>query len=304
MRVGSQILSTELIELIIFYACDRVWDANHLAYTAHLNPRLATVSKKWCTIVETHTFSTIRLTPSRLADANKIFRGHRRALLRHIKLDVVLPSYGPEKYGERERDEISINSRLLMDTFHALCVGLSQWSLAEVSVHGIKLSLQVYSPSDVSRLPSTEAAIRRANFGPKEMLDHRFGLLHFTEPVQEYPTVNVITELALIPGTSRQLWPACYSEIASRFPCLIFLDAQIKDGPEMDTAQRVYNRHSEEIPEKICLLTLSELTSLRIRGKYFYLAALNLILSLRLYPQSPHRPKLPARIHTSNQSSN
>lgn len=247
MRVGSQTLSTELIELIIFHACDRVWDANHLAYTAHLNPHLATVSKKWCTIVESHTFSTIRLTASRLADANKILRGHRRALLRHIKLDVVLPSYGPEKYGVRERydGEIPINNQLFMNTFYAFCVGLSQWALAEVSVHGIKLSLQIYSPSDVSRLPSAEAAIRRANFGPKEMLDHRFELIYFTEPIPEFPTVNVITELALIPGTSRQLWPAYYSEIVSKFPCLIFLDVLIKDGPERDIAQRIFNRQSE-----------------------------------------------------------
>jgi uncharacterized membrane protein len=106
----------------------------------------ATVSRKWQTIVERHTFARIKLTQSCLADFGSIIY-RNRALVRYIGLCLELQEYdcsrcAPEDlkmWGLSNADNVLIMTALL-DLFSTL----SAWE----PNGNLVLDISVHSPSD------------------------------------------------------------------------------------------------------------------------------------------------------------
>ncbi|KAL7944683.1 hypothetical protein V8C42DRAFT_358365 [Trichoderma barbatum] len=107
---------------------------------------LATVSREWQMIIERHTFTRIKLTPSRLASFGSMTR-RNRALVRYIWLCLELQEYDCSECSPEGPEEwlISISDNLQINTaFQDLFATLSTWE----PNGNLLLDISVHSPSD------------------------------------------------------------------------------------------------------------------------------------------------------------
>jgi hypothetical protein len=242
-------LTTELTSLIISQLIAPEQPTSSILDTAPV-AKYAVVSKEWQAGIERHTFSNLRLTPSRLTDFRRIVRGVRKGYVCSIDLDVVLPPYGKAEYGKFENDEDQArNNEIFTRTVQSLFNTLQSWTQDEVKSQGIRLSVKFYSPSDLFRLSRDERRARvqeRSLGGPKDILDLRYdqSYLRFiplkTEAGEEIllESVYVITELRVEPGDLRHMWPAACSQIAVKLPRLRSCNAYLWDSENKDLRLR------------------------------------------------------------------
>ena len=224
----------------------------------------ATVSKDWQKCIERHTFSSIQLTPARLDEFDQLLRGPRRKYVRLIALDVVLDSYNDEaccRY-ETEEDQQK-NNRLFIRTLRHLFLTISSWEGVQEAELGIHMSVEVYSPSDLSRLGQEEGRARRAlknRIGrANDILDGRFdkSYLRLVNPENDGEafalphSVSAITEIDITAGYLRHMCPASCSLILSKLSGLRAFNGYLWDNERKDLALRERARHGRHSSRNI-----------------------------------------------------
>lgn len=251
-------LTTELTSLIISQLIAPEQPTSSILDTAPV-AKYAVVSKEWQAGIERHTFSNLRLTPSRLTDFGRIVRGVRKGYVCSIDLDVVLPPYSKAEYGKFENDEDQArNNQSFSRTVQSLFNTLHSWTQDEVKSQGIRLSVKFYSPSDLFRLSQDERRARvqkRSLGGPKDIFDLRYdqSYLRFiplkTEAGEEIllESVYVITEIRVEPGDLRHMWPASCSQIAAKLPRLRSFNAYLWDSEKKDLRLRKSARNGKRL---------------------------------------------------------
>jgi hypothetical protein len=208
--------------------------------------RYATVSKEWQKSVELHTYSKLHLTPTRIEEFGRIVHENRRQYVRHINLDVVLHAYDLVACGRHESNEDQEqNNQVFTETFQELFKIIGSWEESHIAEVGVSLSVKVYSPSDISVLGQMEARARRRKIGgPKDILDRRFHKSYlkfiFPEGGERHllDVVPAFNEIAIEGGTSRHIWPASCSFIASKTPRLRSLRLGLWDNEKKDIELR------------------------------------------------------------------
>ncbi|KAK0130184.1 hypothetical protein ONS96_000708 [Cadophora gregata f. sp. sojae] len=107
----------------------------------------ATVSREWQAIIEKHTFSRIKLTPSRIGQLGSMVPHHRRSLVGYIWLCLELPEYDCLMCDPQDQDSWGLSSTgniLVTKSFQALFSTLSVWEPSG----SLLLDISIYSPSD------------------------------------------------------------------------------------------------------------------------------------------------------------
>lgn len=200
----------------------------------------STISKEWQAIIESRTFSTLHLNPTRLEHFTRIVAGQSRQrypLVRYLRLDASLPEYGIEARAELESDEIrSQNNQAFSSTIRAFFNALSAWP------EEYPLSVTIYSrsPSDWTGAPDPWARRSWAgSFPEKDYLERRYeqSYLSLSVPIDELPFINAVTHLH-IRGTGRNFEPAIVSQVASRLPRLYSVEAELTDNEKRDSVLR------------------------------------------------------------------
>lgn len=233
---------------------------------SHLVPEplaiYATVSEEWRRAVEGHTFDTLRLNPSRLADSARIVTSSRRQLVRRLEFDVVLDAYGKEARSKYETpEEQAKNNKVFTDAVKAIFSYLSDWPEDEVSKNGIELNLLAYSPSDLFRAPEEErmerVMMRRAQ--PGDLLSERFerSYLQFVSTgasmSEILPVLPIITRLHVGsdffsgPSGPRLIWAGSASAIALKLPRLQDLKLSLWDDEKRNLSLRKTAREGSHI---------------------------------------------------------
>ena len=144
-------------------------------------PRLSAVSRTWQFVIECHTMRDVRIKSTDLQEFSKIFLRHnRRAALKKLAFDVVLPSYSDAQSTRFEtREEKQRNNEVLTDAVHSLFSILHAWD-EEVGIPGngsasyqrpvhvgrTSLILKAYSSAD----PGQRPVISSCHFGARESL--------------------------------------------------------------------------------------------------------------------------------------
>ena len=228
----------------------------------------ATVSREWRSAVERHSFSTLQLNQSRLADFARIVTGPRRRAVRCLRFDIVLDAYSVGMQGRFEtREEQERNSEVFTEAIQTIFSQLSSWHPQDVRETGIELFLQAYSPSDPSRMK--ERALeerlgnpRRALGGrDRDLLAERFQssfLRLITTDTNSgsqqelLPVVSYITKLEIVDSGPigfndlRRFWPGSVCLIASKLPRLLTIDFSLWDTEKKDLDLRRRARNGRD----------------------------------------------------------
>ncbi|OQD69583.1 hypothetical protein PENPOL_c002G10254 [Penicillium polonicum] len=125
-----------------------------LEYIAHDDLHLAkyaTISRDWQAIIESKTFSSLKInTPRRLAEFNELSWDRRRSYVRKVDLIIQLESYYDdndactryENEGEMQR-----NNKIFTTSIHSLFITLAKWPAKEEAK--FSLSIEARSPDDL-----------------------------------------------------------------------------------------------------------------------------------------------------------
>ena len=206
--------------------------------------------------VERHTFSTLQLNQSRLADFTRIVTGPRRRAVRRLRFDIVLDAYGIGMRGLFEtREEQERNNEVFTEAIHTLFSRLSSWSPQDVIENGIELILKAYSPSDPSRM-EREALKQRSSHAyrslggrDRDLFAQRFESSSLeilttdtttSSQQKQLPVISIITKLMIMDGgfcgdhIFRRVWPASAFLIASKLPRLFNIDFFLWDSEKKD----------------------------------------------------------------------
>ncbi|KAJ5747190.1 uncharacterized protein N7511_008886 [Penicillium nucicola] len=215
----------------------------------------ATVSRQWQAVVESHTFSTIRLeTLKRLHDLAQVAHNERRRhYIQFIDLVVDLAPYDIEARYEFETDEDKRNNNAnFTKTIQLLFKILSSWSLNESQERpGIFLSIEAHSPSDLRRNSpdkiervSAASLIRRP-----DLINRRFqeSYLKLDKEILNGPQITVVGTLAVYghctAGPSyRPIEPVSTAMIASKISRLHDVILRLSDNHEQHPSLRERNR--------------------------------------------------------------
>jgi hypothetical protein len=225
----------------------------------------ATVSREWRSAVERHSFSTLHLNQSRLADFARIVTGPRCHAVRRLRFDIVLNAYSTELRGCFEtREEQERNNEVFTEAIQTLFSHLSTWHPQDVIENGIELSLKAYSPSDPSRMEKEALRERlpraRHRIDGRDLLALRFTSSYLrlvtteTNSSQEelLPVVSIITKLKIEESgyigarVLRYFWPASAFLIASKLPRLFDIDFNLWDTEKKDIALRMRARDGRD----------------------------------------------------------
>ena len=144
-------------------------------------PRLSTVSRTWQFVIECHTMRAVRIKSTDLQEFSKIFLHHnRRAALKKLAFDVVLPPYSDDQSTRFETQQDNRrNNEVQTDAIHSLFSILHSWD-EEVGIPGngsasyqrpanaghTSLILKAYSSADPGQRPE----ITSCHFGARESL--------------------------------------------------------------------------------------------------------------------------------------
>lgn len=130
---------------------------------SHLSPypltQYVTISRQCQYEIERGTFRKILLKSTDLQSFSDIFIGHRRAALRELTYDAILPTYSGRQRSRRERTkDQQLNSEALTEAVHGLFSVLHSWNGAgnhgtAVDERGpsITFRLQAYSLMDLDK---------------------------------------------------------------------------------------------------------------------------------------------------------
>lgn len=179
---------------------------------------LACVSLEWQARVERQTFHKLKVDQSRLDGLRDIVTPVRRAYVRRVEMDALLPEYNAHQLWDEEEtaEEQRRNNEALTGAVQGVLSVLSSWEKPVRDGEGVSLVLRAYSPSDVAREPGLEFRHRlRRQRWCKSYLD-------LTDEAHDHlPQVPVLTAFAYETRVrDRDLVPRVCCDIASRAPHL------------------------------------------------------------------------------------
>lgn len=145
-----------------------------------------TVSKSWRYAVERWTFRIIHLKSTDLDVFKDIFVGHRRAALKDLSYDVILPMYSDHRCARFETEEDKrYNNEALTEAIHGLFSILRSWNQeiahdtrTSKQSQSISFKLNAYSPMDVDHRENVDVEDQRFQTqlagGRKDLFEHRY----------------------------------------------------------------------------------------------------------------------------------
>lgn len=227
----------------------RIRDGGPIKPVSELPP-YATVCKTWQWHIEQRTFREINLPSSELAYFSKLMTGHRRATLREVKYQVVLPEYDDAACAVVETEEDKrVNdasfTTAITELFR-LVKGWEEEDEQELSRTGssaseglVPLSLemsQIYSPSDPKKrsrkiLSEQHRAVERGE--RRDLFEGRYcdSWLRLG-PLDGVPELKRVTKYAVSPSYPRPVEAESIARLAKKFPALEKLDLQIMERSE------------------------------------------------------------------------
>lgn len=227
----------------------RIRDGGPIKPTSELPP-YATVCKTWQWHIEQRTFREINLPSSELEYFSKLLTGYRRAALREVKYQVVLPEYDDAACGvvETEEDKKVNNTAFTtaVTELFRLVKGWEEEDEQELSGKGfsareglVPLSLemsQIYSPSDAKKrnsalLREQHIAVERGE--RSDLFDGRLcdSWLRLG-PLEGVPELKRVTKYTVSPSYPRPVEAESIARLAKKFPVLEKLDLQIMERSE------------------------------------------------------------------------
>ncbi|KAF4772554.1 hypothetical protein HAV15_012176 [Penicillium sp. str.  len=245
-------LPPELTSIILEYISH---DDLHLA-------KYATISRDWQAIIESKTFSSLKInTPKRLAEFNELSWDRRRSYVRKVDLIIQLESYydDDDAFTRYENEgEMQRNNKIFTTSIHSLFITLAKWPAKEEAE--FSLSIEARSPDDL--LGQTPEAKRERekrieeSYPSNDFQDKRFerSYLQFNEEVVgvKCPAVPTITSLEIMGAINRRkIEPASCSFIVSKFPRLYRLVLYLNDSCKWDPELR--KRHRNDFADSILL---------------------------------------------------
>ncbi|KAJ6131694.1 hypothetical protein N7471_006909 [Penicillium samsonianum] len=266
-------LPPELIQIVLeFIIADE--NANvppYVTQSTNLAP-YATVNRDWQAIIESQTFSSIKIdTNKRLAEFkqlpwDQLSWSQRRSHIRKIHFIVELESYDGEARTRYENEEeIQRNSKAFTTSIQSLFNALSEWSDNEA---GISLSIMAQSPGDISA--QGPEAMKQRGWGKSHLLTDDIGhkrydrsYLQFNEEAvgAQCRAVPIITRLDIIGAMGhRKLEPASSSLIASKLPRLHDLYLTLDDNCKWDSQLRERRRNEFADSSQFLPLTIRVLS--------------------------------------------
>ncbi|KAI0881466.1 uncharacterized protein GGS22DRAFT_196418 [Annulohypoxylon maeteangense] len=208
----------------------------------------AVLSRRWQSVVEPWTLSSIKLKDTELDTFAAIFAAtRRRALLRHLNYNVSLPTYGDSRYGFAQNQAALENSILkLLDI-------LKDWD--NVSA---RLELQIVVEWDID-----------TSQGP---IDFGFNVLNSSSSRRylmldavELPTVQCVASLHILASPGRALHPTTMCQLAGTLPQLGKLELEVLDPANKRRQMR--KEHRLALAAGLTTLKLPKLTHLSIHRK-------------------------------------
>lgn len=179
---------------------------------------LACVSPEWQADVERQTFCKLKVDQTRLDGLRDIVTPARRAYVRHVEMDALLPEYNARQLWDEEEtaEDRRRNNEAFTRAVQGVLSVLSSWEQPAHSGQGVSLVLRAYSPSDIAREPGLEFRHRlRRRRWCKSYLDLA------DEAYDHLPQVPVLTAFAYETRVrDRDLVPRVCCDIASRAPHL------------------------------------------------------------------------------------
>lgn len=233
----------------------RIRDGGPIKPTSELPP-YATVCKTWQWHIEQRTFREINLPSSELEYFSKLLTGYRRAALREVRYQVVLPEYDDAACGLEETEEDKKVNNAAFTTAVAellrLVKGWEDEDEKELSGKGLNareglvpLSLemsQIYSPSDAKKRDSgllKQQRIEVADGIRSDLFEERHcdSWLRLG-PLDGVPELKRVTKYAVSPSYPRPVEAESIVRLANKFPALEKLELQIMEKNEGLEVQR------------------------------------------------------------------
>ncbi|OBT65962.1 hypothetical protein VE03_03138 [Pseudogymnoascus sp. 23342-1-I1] len=249
----------------------RIRDGGPIKPTSELPP-YATVCKTWQWHIEQRTFREINLPSSELEYFSKLLTGYRRAALREVKYQVVLPEYDDAACGlvETEEDKEANNTAFTTAVTELLRLvkGWEEEDEKELSGKGLSareglvpLSLemsQIYSPSDAKKrnsglLREQRIAVERGERSDLFEGRHCDSWLRLG-PLEGVPELKRVTKYTVSPSYPRPVEAESIARLAEKFPALEKLSLQI-----MERSEDLEVRRKDRYDFAIALLSLSSL---------------------------------------------
>lgn len=225
----------------------RIRDGGPIKPTSELPP-YATVCKTWQWHIEQRTFREINLPSSELEYFSKLLTGHRRAALREVKYQVILPEYDDaacavvETEEDKKANEVAFNTAIA-DLFE-LMKGWEEEDEKELSRTGareglVPLSLemsQIYSPSDAKKrnsglLREQQLAVERGERSDLFEGRHCDSWLRLG-PLDGVPELKRVTKYVVSPSYPRPVEAESMARLAKKFPALETLNLEIMERSE------------------------------------------------------------------------
>lgn len=193
---------------------------------------LACVSSEWQAYVERQTFRKLKINQDRLDGLRDIVTPARRAYVRCVEMDALLPEYNAYQLWDEEEtaEEQRHNNEAFTEAVQGVLNVLSSWPVYDGE--GVSLVLQAYSPSDVARKPGLEFRHRlRKRRWYKSYLD-------FTNKAYHLPQVPILTAFAYKTLGGRDLVPRVCCDIASKASHLQRTAWALNDNEKGDPQRR------------------------------------------------------------------
>lgn len=227
----------------------RIRDGGPIKPTSELPP-YATVCKTWQWHIEQRTFREINLPSSELEYFSKLLTGYRRAALREVRYQVVLPEYDDAACGLEETEEDKKVNNAAFTTAVAellrLMKGWEEEDEKELSEKGLNareglvpLSLEmseIYSPSDARKRDSRllkEQQMEVADGVRSDLFEERHcdSWLRLGS-LEGVPELKRVTKYAASPSYPRPVEAESIVRLANKFPALKELELQIMEKNE------------------------------------------------------------------------
>ena len=229
--------------------------ANVVEILAAHDPKLANyalISDSWKHTVESHTFSSLRITSNdldRFTDSVSKSHAHRRAALRTIDFTVVLPTYDDDACARFEREhERSINNNAFTAAMQHLFTALSLCEGVE-KARPITLRIQnTYSPMDMDHRDAERYSADQSAFDMGQRQDlwqHRYEHSFLKlQKADTLPALNRVTSFSLFADSPRYIEPATSVAIVAKLPKLQSLRCELYDGERKFPATRTQQRQA------------------------------------------------------------
>ncbi|KAK3986389.1 hypothetical protein QBC44DRAFT_361601 [Cladorrhinum sp. PSN332] len=164
-----------------------------------VRPGIASISRKWQSVVEEHTFRKLKITNTELPKFASIFsapQSHRRALLKSLNFSIILPTYTDQECGIFETNEDrAANDKFASEAVYGLFTILSSWG-PDPAI-GLSLSFDIHSPMDCEHrgYPKYRQDSRDAKYGNRQDLfgkRYKYSYIRLTHPDKSLPEVPCI----------------------------------------------------------------------------------------------------------------